>query len=153
MGERLMIYDKIENIQTYCGISDRLSAALHALRNADFSSLEDGRHAIDGDNIYMNISTYETKPANEHPEAHKKYIDIQYLISGEELIGVSCLDEMTGEISSNPDNDVALYNGSTTPLKIGNGYFMVLFPQDAHAPGIACGTPAKVRKAVVKVLV
>lgn len=148
-----MIYDKIENIETYYGISERLSAALHALHDTDFSALKDGRHDIDGDNIYMNLSTYETKPVNEHPEAHKKYIDIQYLISGEELVGIAPVTEMTGIFSSDPEKDLDFYNGSTTPLKLGNGYFMVLFPQDAHAPCIACRASSTVRKAVIKVLV
>ncbi|MDO5444022.1 MAG: YhcH/YjgK/YiaL family protein [Eubacteriales bacterium] len=148
-----MIYDKIENIETYYGLSERLSTALHALHDADFSVLEDGRHIIDGDKIFMNLSTYETKPSNEHPEAHKKYIDIQYSISGEELIGVAPLDEMTGIYSSDPEKDLFLYNGSSTPLKLGKGTFIILFPQDAHAPSVACGAPSTIRKAVIKVLV
>lgn len=147
-----MIYDTLENIENYYGISPRLTEAMKVLASTDLSQLEDGRYEIDGDNIFMNLSRYETKPVNEHPEAHKKYIDIQYLISGEELVGIAPLSEMTGLFSSDPEKDLDLYNGSTTSLKLGNDCFMILFPQDAHAPSVACGAPSMVRKAVIKVL-
>lgn len=147
-----MIYDKISNIGTYFGISGNLDKGLAALRDADFSALENGKHVIDGDSIFMNVSEYQTKETNDTPEAHVKYIDIQYLAEGEEYVGVAELGDMDGVVTSDPEKDFALYQGATTKLKLGGGYFMVLFPQDAHAPGIACGSPAKVRKAVVKVL-
>lgn len=148
-----MIYDTLANAENYYGISPRLAKALKALADTDFSALENGRHEIDGDNIYMNISEYVTKTANEHPEAHKKYIDIQYLLSGYEYVGVASLSSMESEYSADPAKDFALYTGKTEPLTLGNGTFMVLFPQDAHAPGIAVGKPETVRKVVVKVLV
>ena len=147
-----MIYDKLSHLETYFGLSDRLDRALSALRDTDFSALENGKHCIDGDNLFMNISSYVTRTANEHPEAHEKYIDIQYLISGEENVGVAPIDTMESVFSSDPDNDCALYNGKTAGLKLGGDAFLVLFPQDAHAPGIACGEPAEVRKVVFKVL-
>lgn len=147
-----MIYDKLENIETYAGISPRVMQGLKALRDTDFSKLEDGRYELDGKSLYMNVSTYETKEANENAEAHRQYIDIQYLISGEELIGVAPLDEMGDPVEEKTGKDAWMYVGKTDNLLLSGSRFMVLYPQDAHAPGIAVGKPSKVRKAVVKVL-
>lgn len=147
-----MIYDKLENIEAYEGIMPRLMEGLKALKDADFSAMEDGRYELDGDKLYMNISSYETKP-DKRAEAHEKYIDIQYLISGTELIGVAPLCEMGQPVEAKPEKDVWHYEGATEKLTLTGSRFMVFYPQDAHAPGIACGEPSKVRKAVVKVLI
>ena len=146
-----MIYDKLEHLETYTGISDRLAKGLRLLKETDFSVLEPGRYEADGTNLYFMVQSYQSKESNDTPEAHRKYIDIQYLLSGEELIGVGALSDMTEEVTANPDSDFWLYHGPMSHVKIGNGYFAVLFPQDAHAPGIAADAPAPVRKVVVKV--
>ena len=98
------------------------------------------------------LQSYSTREANDTPEAHRKYIDIQYLLSGEEAIGVGAVSDMTEEVSAKPDGAVWFYHGPLSQIKLGSGSFAVLFPQDAHAPGIAVGAPAPVRKVVVKVL-
>ena len=106
---------------------------------------------MEGDRLFYMLQSYESKESNDQPESHKKYIDIQYLLSGEELIGAGSLSEMTEEVSANPEGDIWFHHGPLSNIKIGNGYFAVFFPQDAHAPGIAVGSPAPVRKVVVKV--
>lgn len=148
-----MIYDKIDHIETYASISERLSKGLQLLRETDFSALEPGRYEVDGSELYFMIQSYQSKEKNDTPEAHKKYIDIQYLISGEELVGVGSLSEMTEEVTANPDSDFWLYHGPLSNIKLGAGWFAVFFPQDPHAPGIAVDQPAPVKKVVVKVLI
>ena len=146
-----MIYDKLDNLETYSGIGERLAKGLRLLRDTDFSVLEPGRYEADGDKLFFMVQNNQTQESNDTPEAHKKYIDIQYLLEGEELIGVGSLSDMTEVVTANPDRDLWLYHGPLSYVKIGNGYFAVLFPQDAHAPGIAVNTPAPTRKVVVKV--
>ena len=145
-----MIYDKLCKSGDYAGINKRLEKALKFLRETDFSKLEDGKLEIEGDKIFVNISTYMTR-SNEFPEAHKKYADVQYIIEGEEYIGVASLDDMQDEIVSDPDNDFWQYRGETSNIRLGKGQFAVFFPQDAHAPGRFIKEPKSVRKAVVKV--
>jgi YhcH/YjgK/YiaL family protein len=147
-----MIYDKLDNLETYAPISERLAKGLQLLRTTDFSTMEDGKYEVDGKSLFFMLQSYDSKPVNDRPEAHRKYIDIQYLLKGEEYIGVAPLSEMTEEVSANPDGDIWFYHGPVTNVKIGNGKFAVLFPQDAHAPGIAVETPEPIRKVVVKVL-
>lgn len=147
-----MIYDRLENIETYTPISSRLAKGLRLLQTTDFSTLEDGKYEVDGSDLYYSLQSYESKETNDTPEAHKKYIDIQYLLEGEELVGVGALSEMTEEVSANPDGDVWFYHGPLAEIRLGGGAFAVFFPQDAHAPCIAVEKPAPVRKVVVKVL-
>lgn len=148
-----MIYDRIENIETYTAISERLARGLRLLRTTDFSAMEDGKYEVEGKELYFSLQSYQSKECNDTPEAHRKYIDIQYLLEGEELIGIGQLSEMTEEVSANPDGDIWFYHGPVTDLRLGNGTFVALFPQDAHAPCIAPGCPAPVRKVVVKVMI
>lgn len=146
-----MICDKLDHLETYTAISERLAKGLRLLKETDFSSMEPGRYEVDGNELYFMVQSYQSKEKNDTPEAHKKYIDIQYILEGEELIGVGGLSEMTEEVTANPESDYWLYHGSLSYLKISSGYFAVFFPQDAHAPGIAAAEPAPVKKIVVKV--
>ena len=72
-----MIYDTLEHRDQYRGLSPRLAKALDFLAETDFFALPDGRCDIDGDEVFANVMTYETKTANETPESHRRYMDIQ----------------------------------------------------------------------------
>jgi len=146
-----MIYDTLENLRQYASLSSRLAAALRWLEETDFSHLPDGRVELDGDDVYASISTYETRRINDAPEAHRQYLDVQYLIAGEERVGVAPLSDMGAETEARPDGDIWFYRGATEPLTLGGSRVMILWPQDAHAPCIAAGEPAQVRKCVIKV--
>ena len=146
-----MIYDKLENYKSYEKISERLTKGLRLLTETDFSNLQPGKYEVDGDDLFYMIQSYQSKPENDTPEAHRKYLDVQYVFSGKELIGIGALSDMTEEVTAEPEKDFWLYHGPLSRVSLGNGYFAVLFPQDAHAPGIAAGDPEPVRKVVVKV--
>lgn len=146
-----MIFDKLENVDTYVSISGGLAKGLWLLQETDFSALEQGKYTVDGDELYFMVQNYQSRPENETAEAHRKYIDIQYMVSGEELIGIGGLSDMTEEVEANPEKDYWLYHGPMTKIRLNEGYFAVMFPQDAHAPGIAVNEPSPVKKIVVKV--
>lgn len=146
-----MIYDTLENLGQYTALGSRLAAALRWLAETDFSSLPDGRVELDGEDVYAGISTYETRQTNDTPEAHRRYLDVQYLISGREQVGVAPLSAMTAETEARPEGDIWFYRGDTERLTLGDDRVLVLWPQDAHAPCIAAGAPAQVRKCVIKV--
>lgn len=149
-----MIYDTLSHIQQYEGIHPGVIQGLRFLAETDFTKLPDERLELDGDNVFAFLQSYETKLQNDTPEAHREYIDIQYLVEGEELVGVGPLEDMTDVAEAHPERDIWLYHGPTEPLTIGKGRFLVLWPGDAHAPCIAVdGKPAHCRKCVVKVRV
>lgn len=147
-----MIYGTLEHLERYAGLGPELMKGLRFLRDTDFDGVGAGDLAIDGETVFAFVQEYDTKTANETPEAHRKYADIQYLIDGEEYIGVAPLSAMTEEVEAHPERDIWFYRGETDLIRMGKGRFLVLFPEDAHAPCIAVGAPAPVRKCVVKVL-
>ncbi|MBP3318908.1 MAG: YhcH/YjgK/YiaL family protein [Ruminiclostridium sp.] len=148
-----MIYDSLNHIDAYRGIHPGVWKGLELLRDTDFTKVEDGRYELDGENLFYFIQTYENNPANETPEAHKKYIDIQCVLTGKERMDVGALEDMTEEVEGRPDNDIWFYRGPMDSVTLSPGKFAVLWPGDAHAPGIAIGTTEQVRKCVVKVKV
>ncbi|MEG2138914.1 MAG: YhcH/YjgK/YiaL family protein, partial [Oscillospiraceae bacterium] len=139
-----MIYDTLIARNQYQGFLPGLDEALRYLAETDFSTLPDGKITLDGQHLFALLQSYTTTEDNSTPEAHEAYIDVQYLISGEELVGVAPLSAMTEVTECHPDRDISFYHGPTDRLPIGNGRFLVLFPGDAHAPCIAMGAPAPV---------
>src|SRR5579862_2731121 len=106
-----MIFDKIENSVVYENISPLIKRAFDYLKHTDFSDMAIGKHTIDGDEIYAILQEYDTKnDADAKLEAHRKYIDVQYIISGEELIGVLPLTNQTTCKEYDAENDYALYD-------------------------------------------
>jgi YhcH/YjgK/YiaL family protein len=148
-----MIYDTLAHLDAYRGVHPGVMKALELLRDTDFSQWEVGRHDIDGDKLYLMVQSYDTKVENDRPEAHRKYIDIQMLLSGQEWMGVGPLEDMTEEVEAKPEGDIWFYHGELSRVLLKGSRFTVLFPGDAHAPCIAVdGKPIPCRKCVVKVL-
>lgn len=148
-----MIYDKADNIEIYAAISEDLRLGLEFLRDID-PGIEKGVHQL-SPRVRAIVSEYSTKPENEYGyEAHREYIDIQYLISGEEKIASLPLEYLKETKAYNPDVDAAFYKeAEVRPQEsiIGNRYFAVYFPQDGHMPGLAVTAPSQVKKVVVKI--
>jgi YhcH/YjgK/YiaL family protein len=132
-----MIFDRIENLSRYYGLSPRLKKALEYLEKTDLTKLPEGRSEIDGDDIYASVTIKRTQPYIEaRHEAHKKYIDIQYAIEGKEDILCGFSQTAGSLIEENPENDVYFYNSTGRPVTIGDGCMVILFPTDIHAPGL-----------------
>ncbi|MCC5463813.1 YhcH/YjgK/YiaL family protein [Pelosinus baikalensis] len=151
-----MIYGQLKNFeQEKAALSPALQRGLLYLINTDLSSLPVGRHDIEGDTIFASVSEYETEPKEKRkPEAHQKYIDIQYVVSGEEMIGCSPLspeyevlqDELTLR-------DLIFYQGvqQEVELLLKPGIYAVLFPNDVHRPNCTLHSATKVKKVVLKI--
>ena len=148
-----MIYDRLDHIDVYKHVHPGVYKALCMLRDTDFSGMEDGRYEVDGEELFFLLQSYEPNPANETPEAHKKYIDIQCLLSGIEAMGVGALEDMTEEVDGKPERDIWFYHGPLDTITLIPGKFAALWPGDAHAPGIALGEAVPCRKVVFKVKV
>ena len=147
-----MIKDKLENASIYYDLSDYLKKGFLWLESVDLNNLSDGRYEIDGDNVFASIQTYETKEDAKY-ESHKKYIDIQYMIDGTERVGVTNLSNCTTCIEYDNERDLEFYdiNVEEEFVELSKGYFVVLYPHDAHKPSISLDEKSIVRKVVVKV--
>lgn len=148
-----MIYDNIDNFELYSGISADIRIGLEYLHDLK-PDMEKGVYEL-SPNVKAIVSEYITKDVNEYGyEAHREYIDIQYLVSGTEKICCLPLEYLKETKPYNREIDAAFYvENALKPqeLLLGNGYFAVLFPQDGHMPQLCVGKPSSVKKVVVKV--
>ena len=122
------------------------------LKYSDLQSMAPGKYPIDGDNAYAMITEGPTKAQDAVKwESHRKYIDLHYVISGKETIGVASLDKGTVTEPYSDQNDIAHYSADGTYYTAGPETFFLFFPQDLHRPGIAvAGTPQD-KKLVIKI--
>lgn len=148
-----MVYDKINRIAFYKGLSTDIYEGLLYL-NAATKELEDGVYIINP-RVKAIVSEYTTKKNNEHGyEAHREYIDIQYLICGAERICCLPLEYLKEIKPYNEEREAAFYEEARIKpqeLLLGNGYFAIFFPQDGHMPQLCVDEPKLVKKIVVKV--
>ena len=151
-----MIHDKLTNSHAHDEvISARLKKGLAFLKETDFSSILDGKHNLDGENLFYIVERYTTKKGDDCTfEAHQKYIDIQYVVNGRETIGFAPQQELDVIIGYCSENEVELYH---TPkdyknIDVSAGEFCILYPEDGHMPQIATEQPEPILKVVIKVL-
>lgn len=148
-----MIIGNIHHLQSW--LPDALRQAIEHVKAHVNEATPLGKHDIDGNNLFYLISEDSTEPqAERRAEYHARYLDIQIVLRGQEGMTFSTLP--AGEPQSDwlADKDIAfLAEGAQEKTVILNeGDFVVFYPGEVHKPLCAVGTPAKVRKAVVKVL-
>lgn len=148
-----MIIDKLENSGTYESIHPLFSRAFDTIKSIDVTKFVVGRQSLIGDELFVIMQQYETKPQEQGVwESHRKYIDIQYILEGEELINTASISDMTlGEYTEEKDFQQAEGVGAPTILR--EGEFAVFFPQDMHMPCLTIEKANTVKKIVCKVAV
>ncbi len=154
-----MITDRLSNSHLYAPLHPRFAQSFEWLKqtefavNSDREALPVGRIELDGKDLYVMVQEYSTKlPEAGKWEAHRRYIDIQYILSGREIIRYANIDRLrAGDYL--PERDFQALSGDGDSLVLSAGDFMILFPQDAHMPGMAVEAPVPVKKVVVKVAV
>ena len=148
-----MILDTINNAASYAGLHEGIDLALKAEAAYTPENYETGRIEIDGDKVFLNRLAYATGDPSIF-EAHREYIDVMYMVEGEETIYVKPTDKL-GSITKeyDPDGDALLadFEKDATAVHLTAGSFIVLYPQDAHAPGCKYGESKNVKKIVGKV--
>ena len=147
-----MIYDKIDNWELYAGISEDLRLGLKYLKNVS-PDVELSVHEL-SPRVKAVVSEYTTKEENENGyEAHREWIDIQYLLKGNEKICCLPLEYLKETKAYDAGKNAAFYEEAGVAgqeMQVGNGYFAVFFPQDGHKPGLCAGECEQVKKVVVK---
>ena len=147
-----MIADTIHHAGVYAGLGAGIARALELIRRTDFAALPAGRHEVNGDALYYLVQPYTTRPVEGASwEAHRRYLDVQYVASGRERIGWAPLTSLRVTSPYDAAADAELLAGEGDFITAGPGTFVLLWPEDAHMPGIAAGEPSPVLKVVVKV--
>lgn len=149
-----MIFDHISNIATYKGLSSNIALALDFLKQMKPDTAV-GIYQIN-QRLKAIVSEYETKMENEYGyEAHRKNIDIQYLLTGEEQIACLPIERLKETKAYSDEKDAAFYsadlNLQPSYLSLLPGYFAVFFPQDGHMPQLCVDKPMRVKKVVIKI--
>ena len=151
-----MIVDTLGQCDRYAALSPRFAVAFEFLKKLP-EDFRPGRHAVDGDNCFALVQSYTTKPMTQAKfEAHRKYIDIQFIEAGRESILWSPLDNLTDTLQPYAaETDIGFYSvpSQWTPIQLHAGQFTILFPEDGHAPCIELNGATEVRKIVLKVRV
>ena len=152
-----MIVSDLKHIVHQTGTAPLLQKALDFLNQPGLDALPDGRVEIEGDRVFALVQRYETAVTKEPKfEYHRKYIDVQFLVSGEEAIGWAPAERISITTAYDTDKDVCfglVEAGKWTPVDLQAGQLMVLWPEDGHAPKRAVSGPSLVMKIVVKVAV
>jgi biofilm protein TabA len=153
-----MIISDMRHISQRLSLTSALKEAIDFLRMDNMENLADGRTAINGQRVFALVQRYETKKIKGEPkfEYHRKYIDIQYIVSGEEVIGWAPAERVAITEPYDSEKDVCfgrVPEGEVTPLYLRSGQMAVLYPEDGHAPGLAAERPSKVMKVVIKIAV
>ena len=124
------------------------------LKEHDLATIEKGKYPIDGENVFASVTEDPSKDFDKtNWESHRKYIDVQCVISGEEKMGKYPVTKATVTKPYDEKKDVANYSADGKIYSIPAGSFIIFFPADAHRPNITPGGNKVVKKIVVKVRV
>ena len=149
-----MVIDTLDNCGRYERLHPGFKAAFAFLKRPGIEATPDGRLDLDGPRLFALTQTYETNPLREgRLEAHRKYIDIQFIVSGEEHIGYSPLADQAAVKPFDTENDIGFFDGEACFTLLRKGQFAIFFPHDAHLPGRCTEKPAQVKKIVLKIAV
>ena len=152
-----MIYDILSNAEQYAALNADIANVLEAAKVYTPENYPGGKIQLDGDRVYMNLANYDTRsPENASMEAHRRYIDVMIMVEGSETIyvkDVNRLKNITKPYDASIDALLADLDADTTAIRMEPGNFVVLFPQDAHAPSCHGSAPCQVKKIIGKVRV
>jgi YhcH/YjgK/YiaL family protein len=152
-----MIVTDLEHIAARINMTPAMQKAIDYLCRNRGRKLPEGKVEIDGKRVIASIQAYETIVTDvPNMEAHRQYIDFQFILSGTEVIAWSPLERMTVTQPYDQTKDICFGTvpaDAVTPIYLRTGQLAVFYPEDAHGPKLAAGKPAAVNKIVVKVAV
>ena len=145
-----MIIDSLTQADKYISLHKDFKLVFDYLKENDISEMACGSYKLRGDEVFFNLQEYETKPVQKL-EAHKKYIDIQVVAVGEELMGYTNIANTTVTEEYDVDRDVMFLSGEVSKLKADNKTFLIFYPEDAHMPALSVNEQKWVKKAIFKI--
>lgn len=153
-----MIKDNLQHIDYYNYLTKGIQYGLKYIKNTDFSTMENGKYELVEGKIFATIQDYFSKPVEEGKfEAHKKYMDIQFIIEGEENIGVGKIEDFNVTTEYDEEKDVLFLSpideDSYKFITLKEKEFAIFLPSDVHMPSLISETSCHVKKVVLKVLV
>jgi YhcH/YjgK/YiaL family protein len=148
-----MILDRLDRLRQYGNLPYGIPDAIDYLLRTDFTQVPEGRHELDGDRLIVIVQRFHPRPLAEATwEAHRRYVDVQYVFEGVEQMGHSFLHEnLVVKQPYNADKDITFFEAQGTYFPVRAGEVAIFLPHDVHAPSLTLDhQPSEVRKAVVK---
>jgi len=132
-----------------------IQKAMAWLQANDLAALPTGRQELDGDKLYVMVNEYTSEPKDKRrAEAHRKYVDVQYIVKGKEIIGYAHLQDGYEVLEDKlAEKDAIFYKipADESDIILTEGMFGIFFPWDVHRPNCAVGEPGPIRKVVLKI--
>lgn len=148
-----MILSALSQSDRYAALHPLFQRAFDHIRETDFFALAPGRYNIAGEDL---IAIVELVPGKTKEmarlEAHRRYIDIQLVLQGDEQMGWKPLADCFNPVSEHSvEKDIRFFHDAPASwVAVPPDHFCIFFPEDAHAPLVANGM---VRKVIFKVAV
>ena len=144
-----MIVTELENLCQYYGVNKLLSKILSFLQDNPNPTI--GKHDL-GDECYVNVMEYDTKDNDGKYEAHRRDLDVQIMLSGEEIVYVQSLASSVPKSEYDAEKDVQFFSANERQsIVLQEGTAVIFLPQDVHRPSIKLGEIKRVKKAVFKI--
>jgi YhcH/YjgK/YiaL family protein len=151
---RVIVVD-LADLKQQVVLTPNMQKAIEFLEASTGKQYPDGRVVVDGDNVFTEVQSYDTVEGGEvRFEGHRKYLDIQYVLEGEEIIAWASRKDVNETKAYDAEGDYWLGSApadKVTNVRLSAGQLAVLYPNDAHAPRRAAGASSAVKKFVVKV--
>jgi biofilm protein TabA len=148
---RAMVKDLLSLSDRYQALGPRFVRAFEYAKATDFTSMAEGTYPLGPDGLRALVQRYTTKPASElRWEAHRKNIDLQFVLTGEEHVGLAPIGRLVAE-PYDAEKDIMWLSGEGDRVTLRPGEFVLLWPEDAHMPAMAIATPMPVLKVVIKI--
>ncbi|MGB9642438.1 MAG: YhcH/YjgK/YiaL family protein [Candidatus Ratteibacteria bacterium] len=148
-----MIIDKIDNCHVYKNLGKRFAQAFEFLELSDCKTLPAGKYEISGNRVFALVQDYYTLSEDKLTwEAHRKYVDLQYIVKGIEIMGYSNVENMEPVSEYIEQDDYILFKGKGIYFPVAEKCFTIFFPHDCHRVRIKAGDSCQVRKIVIKIL-
>lgn len=149
-----MIFGNIHYKKHSTELSERIKECIDYAHTHPLAEFSPGSYPIHGDDLFVNIVTYETTEAeNRFWEAHKKYLDLHLMLDGQERIDLNFIDNMELKSYIEKDDFLPAAGARKCSVVLTVGDFLVCYPEDAHMTGIQEGEPIQIKKAIFKIRV
>lgn len=148
-----MICGNIKITKDYSSINENFVKAFEFLKNNNLKELHLGKHEIEGEKIFALVQEYTTQKEEEKKwESHERYIDIQLMVEGQEVMGYVPISDLFIQEDLRPEQDMIFYEETLkgSNIKFGKDDYAIFFPEDGHKPGCSLDESSCVRKIVVK---
>lgn len=148
-----MIFGNIHFLSRYSFLEEAVLKCFAYAKEHDLMKYDPGSYEIEGQNLFVNIVSYETKKREERFwEAHKKYIDLHLMLSGTERIDLNFIENMEQEDFVEKDDFLPLKGEPNGDVVLTDGDFLICYPEDGHRTAVMVGESSVIKKAIFKII-